>query len=96
MKPGWVYILTNAPNGTLYIGVTSDLASRMVQHRSGQGSAFCRRYGLTRLVYVEPHMRIDDAISREKAIKAWKRKWKIELIERDNPNWYDPFEVINA
>jgi putative endonuclease len=95
MKPGWVYIMTNAPFGTLYIGVTSDLAARVYQHRMGQGSAFCRRYGLDRLVYAEHHGRIGDAIAREKAMKAWKRVWKTRLIEEANPQWDDLFETLN-
>ena len=78
---GWVYIMTNKREGVLYIGVTSDLVARMAQHRSGKGSRFCRRYGLDRLVYTEAHDDIRVAISREKALKAWKRAWKIELIE---------------
>jgi putative endonuclease len=64
---GWVYIMTNGPHGTLYIGVTSDLAKRVWQHREGTGSEFCRKHGLTRLVYAEPYDRIYDAIVREKA-----------------------------
>jgi putative endonuclease len=89
MRIGWVYIMTNAPYGTLYIGVTSDLAARINQHREGRGSLFCKRHGLTRLVYAEAHDRIDDAIAREKAMKAWKRSWKIKLIEEANPKWED-------
>lgn len=95
MRCGWVYIMTNAPFGTLYTGVTSDLATRVWQHRNGQGSRFCKRYGLTRLVYAEQHDRIDEAIAREKAIKAWKRRWKTELIEKTNPTWDDLFERLN-
>lgn len=95
MKSGWVYIMTNAPFGTLYIGVTSDIAARVWQHRNGSGSAFCKRYGLTRLVFAEQHDRIDDAIAREKAMKAWKRRWKTELIEQANPGWDDLFERIH-
>ncbi|HVL78547.1 MAG TPA: GIY-YIG nuclease family protein [Sphingomicrobium sp.] len=95
MKPGWVYMMTNAPFGTLYIGVTSDIAARVWQHRNGQGSRFCKQYGLTRLVYVEQHERIDEAIAREKAMKAWKRRWKTELIEKTNPGWDDLFDRIN-
>ncbi|KWV96135.1 GIY-YIG nuclease family protein [Erythrobacter sp. AP23] len=89
---GWVYILSNRRDGVLYIGVTADLAARMVQHRSGKGSAFCRRYGLTRLIHAEEYEDISDAIAREKAMKAWKRAWKIELVERANPEWDDLFE----
>ena len=90
----WVYIMSNRKDGVLYIGVTADLSRRIVQHREGKGSAFCRRYGLTRLVYAEEHDSIDDAIAREKAMKAWKRAWKIELIEGVNPEWDDLFGVV--
>ena len=68
----------------------------MVQHRSGKGSAFARRYGLDRLVLIEHHATIEDAIAREKALKAWRRSWKIELIEQANPEWRDLFEEING
>ena len=90
----WVYIMSNRRDGVLYIGVTADLSRRIVQHREGKGSAFCRRYGLTRLVYAEEHDSIEDAIAREKAMKAWKRAWKIELIEAVNPAWDDLFDVV--
>ncbi|MFT6473806.1 GIY-YIG nuclease family protein [Qipengyuania profunda] len=90
----WVYIMSNRKDGVLYIGVTADLSRRIVQHREGKGSAFCRRYGLTRLVYAEEHDSIEDAIAREKAMKAWKRAWKIELIEGANPEWDDLFSVV--
>lgn len=90
----WVYIMSNRKDGVLYIGVTSDLSRRIVQHREGKGSAFCRRYGLKRLVYAEEHDSIEEAIAREKAMKAWKRAWKIELIEGDNPEWDDLFSVV--
>lgn len=92
---GWVYIMTNKRDGVLYVGVTADLAARISQHRTGGGSAFCRRYGLDCLVYAEPHDDIDAAIAREKAIKAWKRAWKIELIENANPEWTDLFDRLN-
>jgi len=88
---GWVYVMTNKRDGVLYIGVTADLPDRVMQHRQGKGSAFCRKYGLDRLIYAEQHSRIEHAIAREKAMKAWKRDWKIELIERSNPNWDDLF-----
>jgi putative endonuclease len=87
--------MTNAPFGTLYIGVTSDIGARVWQHRNGNGSKFCKEYGLTRLVYAEQHDRIDDAIAREKAMKAWKRSWKTRLIEETNPAWDDLFERMN-
>jgi len=92
--PSWTYILTNKPQEMLYVGVTADLASRMVQHRAGTGSAFCRRYGIRQLIHAEEHGDILDVIAREKALKAWKRNWKIELIERGNPHWDDLFERI--
>lgn len=84
--------MTNKRDGVLYIGVTADLAARVQQHRQGRGSAFCRRYGLTQLVLAEPHATIDEAIAREKSLKAWNRAWKIELIEAGNPGWLDLFE----
>lgn len=90
----WTYILASKPHGVLYIGVTADLAMRMMQHRAGTGSAFCRKYGIKRLVHAEEHTDIHSAISREKALKAWKRAWKIELIESANPDWDDLFERI--
>ena len=90
----WVYIMSNRKDGVLYIGVTSDLSRRIVQHREGKGSAFCRRYGLKRLVYAEEHDSIEEAIAREKAMKAWKRAWKIELIEAVNPARDDLFDVV--
>lgn len=93
---GWVYIMTNAPHGTLYIGVTSDLAARVFAHREGTGSEFCRKHGLIRLVYAERHEAITDAIAREKAMKKWKRQWKLRLIREGNPDWLDLFETING
>jgi putative endonuclease len=95
-KGGYTYILTNKPRGVLYIGVTSDIAARMMQHRAGKGSAFARKYGLNVLALVEHHATIDEAIAREKAMKAWKRAWKIELIEKSNPDWRDLFGDILA
>ncbi|WP_281247000.1 GIY-YIG nuclease family protein [Erythrobacter sanguineus] len=92
---GWVYIMTNKRGGVLYIGVTADLPARIMQHKQSKGSTFCRRYGLDRLVYVEPHAEIVAAIAREKAMKAWKRAWKIEQIDKSNPEWGDLFEQIN-
>ena len=94
MKGGWTYVMTNRPRGVLYIGVTSDLVERVDQHRRGTGSAFCRKYGLKTLVLAEEHATIDEAIAREKAMKAWKRAWKVELIERANPEWRDLFGVV--
>ena len=92
---GWVYIMTNKRSGVLYIGVTADLPARIMQHKQGKGSAFCRRYGLDRLIYAEPYGEITDAIAREKAMKAWNRAWQIELIDKTNPEWLDLFEHIH-
>ncbi len=96
MRGGWVYIMADRYRGTLYIGVTSSLAARALAHREGRGSKFCARYGLTKLVYAEPAPTIHEAIAREKALKKWNSAWKIDLIEKANPDWNDLFETINA
>jgi putative endonuclease len=93
---GYVYILANRYRGTLYTGVTADIAGRMMQHRDGSGSRFAAKYGVDRLVYVEHHDVIDNAIAREKAIKKWRRDWKIELIEKSNPDWLDLCDTLNC
>lgn len=89
MTGGWVYIMANRPGGTLYVGVTADLAAQVAQHRDGTGSPFCRRYNLTRLVYAEDYPTIEEAIAREQAMKAWQRAWKVARIEEANPAWED-------
>lgn len=90
MEPGgYTYIMTNRAHGVLYIGVTADVMKRLALHRTGQGSRFCRRYGIDRLVLVERHQTIAEAIAREKQLKNWHRAWKIELIEASNPGWED-------
>ncbi|HEY4041510.1 MAG TPA: GIY-YIG nuclease family protein [Rhodopila sp.] len=89
MAAGWVYIMTNRPNGTLYLGVTSNLARRVCEHQAGSGSAFTSRYKLHRLVYAEPHGDILTAIQREKTLKHWPRAWKVRLIVAANPGWED-------
>jgi len=89
MQGGWVYILTNKPWGTLYIGVTNDLERRLEEHRTGGGSSFARRYNLHRLVFVEHHARIEQAIQRETSMKRWLREWKTDLITARNPGWAD-------
>ncbi|MFN2260133.1 MAG: GIY-YIG nuclease family protein [Parasphingopyxis sp.] len=94
-RGGWTYIMTNRRYGVLYVGVTADLPVRVGRNREGRGSAFCRRYKLTRLVLVERHERIEDAIAREKALKAWDRQWKLELIDKANPGWRDLWDDIN-
>ena len=94
---GWVYLMADRYRGTIYTGVTADLARRTYQHRTGTGSRFVKKYEILRLVHAEPFERIDEAIAREKAIKKWRRAWKIELIERGNPDWLDLYEhVIGA
>ena len=87
MRNGYVYILTNKPYGTLYIGMTSNLSERLMQHRSGTGSDFTMKYGLTRLVYYETHDLVTTAIARETSLKRWKRNWKIDLVASVNPDW---------
>lgn len=82
-------MMTNKPGGMIYAGVTSDLAARVFQHKQGQGSAFCRRYNLTRLVYAEEHATIEEAIAREKTLKARERSWKVRLVQEANPDWDD-------
>lgn len=90
MSPSaWVYIVTNKPNGVLYIGVTSDLRTRARQHCSGNGSAFTAKYNCARLVYYEAHPDIATARTRERQLKAWKRDWKVSLIESMNASWSD-------
>ena len=92
---GWVYILSNRRNGTLYLGVTANLSLRVFQHREGRGGAFTRRYGLTRLVYYERYEDIRDAIQRERNMKHWPRAWKVRLIHGMNPEWDDLYEILN-
>ena len=92
---GWTYIMASARNGTLYIGVTADIARRGYEHREGVGSAFCRKYGVRRLVRMERFEEIGDAIRREKRLKKWPRAWKIQLIEADNPAWDDLYDRLN-
>lgn len=89
MVCAWVYIMASRRNGTLYIGVTKNLGERVTAHREGHGSTFCRRYGVTLLVWYERHDLVIDAIQRETSLKRWKRSWKLALIERLNPDWRD-------
>ncbi|MGV1013921.1 MAG: GIY-YIG nuclease family protein [Methyloceanibacter sp.] len=85
----YVYILASGRNGTLYIGVTNDIARRMYEHKEGLVPGFTKQYGVTKLVHCEPFESISYAIQREKNLKKWPRKWKLDLIERDNPQWQD-------
>ena len=94
MAGGWLYIMTNRPNGTLYVGVTADLQRRVWQHRTGAVEGFTQRYELERLVYAEHHEEIREAIRREKAIKRWRRAWKVRLIQGSNPEWADITDTL--
>ncbi|HEX4112171.1 MAG TPA: GIY-YIG nuclease family protein [Stellaceae bacterium] len=89
-----VYILASRRNGTLYVGVTTDLARRVSEHRVDAVPGFTQRYGVHMLVYAEFHDAIENAITREKQIKRWKRAWKLELIEQDNPQWRDLYDDL--
>ena len=91
----WVYILASRRNGTLYIGVTSDLARRVHEHRTKALPGFSARYDVSSLVWYEEHSDINDAIAREKALKRWERRWKLQLIEAVNPEWIDLYEMLN-
>ncbi len=93
-KTYYVYILASRRNGTLYVGVTNDLVRRVHEHREGLGSAFTRKYRVALLVYFESTTDITAAIEREKELKRWNRKWKLALIERDNPTWRDLYPEI--
>lgn len=89
VKQPCVYLLASRRNGTLYVGVTSDLLKRVWEHKNHVVEGFTKRYGVDRLVWYELHESMESAIRREKAIKEWKRAWKLELIERANPEWTD-------
>jgi len=91
---GWVYIMTNRRDGTLYVGVTSELPKRAHQHREGMVDGFTKRYGLKMLVYYEQHDDIRSAIQREKNIKQWPRAWKVRLIHSMNPEWRDLYDGL--
>jgi len=89
-----VYILASKRNGTLYIGVTSDLAKRIWEHRNNMVEGFTKRYRVHHLVWYELHESMESAIQREKRLKEWKRVWKLELIEKTNPDWQDLYHRI--
>jgi putative endonuclease len=94
MKNGYIYIMTNKPNGILYIGVTSDLVKRAYEHKNSVVAGFTSTYNLKFLVYYEVFDDIKNAIEREKQLKNWHRDWKINLIEKVNPYWNDLYENI--
>lgn len=89
-----MYVLANRRNGTLYTGVTSSLVERVWQHKNDVTEGFTKRYGVHHLVWYELHETMESAIRREKAIKEWKRKWKLALIEKTNPTWQDLYASI--
>ena len=89
LKQPCVYILASKPFGTLYTGVTSDISQRIQQHKEADAGGFVKKYNVKTLVWYELHPTMESAITREKAIKEWKRAWKINLINKDNPHWLD-------
>lgn len=89
-----VYVMASRRNGTLYIGVTSDLFRRCHEHREGMLDGFARKYGCRMLVWWEQHYEMNQAIAREKQLKAWERAWKLALIEKTNPDWRDLYEDL--
>ena len=89
-----VYILTSKRNGTLHVGVTSDLVKRVWEHKNNVVAGFTKRYNVHRLVWYELHDNMESAIIREKRLKNWKRKWKLKLIEKTNPDWWDLYSKI--
>jgi putative endonuclease len=95
-KAFFVYILASERNGTLYTGVTSDLIKRIWQHKNDEVDGFTKKYQVHTLVWLEAHENAESAITREKQIKEWKRKWKLELIEKSNPTWRDLYEEIST
>ena len=90
----WVYILASKPGGTLYVGVTNDLMRRVHQHKTGEGAAFTRKYGVCLLVYAEEHHDIEQAIAQEKRLKKWRRAWKLQLVQEHNPGWTDLYDMF--
>ena len=90
----FAYILASKPYGTLYTGVTNNLIVRIEQHRSGTASSFTRKYQVHTLVWYQTFGDVNEAIQREKSIKEWRRQWKINLIERDNPHWQDLYPLL--
>jgi len=94
MKTYYVYILASKKNGTLYVGVTSNLSKRIFEHKQDLVDGFTKKYGVHSLVYIEQTNDVNDALLRERRLKAWKRQWKIDLIEKSNPNWNDLYEDL--
>ncbi len=88
---GYVYMIASQKRGTIYIGVTNDLGRRIPEHKDGEGSRFAARHGVQRLVWYEEYFDVRDAIQREKSLKRWRREWKVEMIEKANPDWNELF-----
>ncbi len=89
-----VYIMASKKNGTLYVGVTSNLVKRIWEHKNNMVEGFTKRYGVHQLVWYELHASMESALAREKRLKDWKRAWKLELIEKNNPDWQDLYSTI--
>ncbi|MDY4841259.1 MAG: GIY-YIG nuclease family protein [Alphaproteobacteria bacterium] len=94
MKRAYIYILASQRNGTLYVGITNNIIRRIFEHKNGSIDGFTKKYKVTRLVYYEVYDDLQAAIAREKELKGWLRKRKIELIEQQNPNWIDLYEDL--
>ena len=94
MKKYWVYIICSQKRGTLYIGVTNDIANRIYQHKQRMADGFSKRYSIHKLVYAEEFNNVNEAIHREKILKKWNRAWKIDLIEKQNPEWIDFYDTL--
>lgn len=95
VKTYFVYIVASDKNGTIYIGVTNNLAKRIWEHKNEVADGFTSKYSVKKLVYYEDYSEIELAIRREKRLKKWERKWKLELIEKNNPQWLDLYEKIH-
>ena len=96
MKEFYTYILASERNGTLYVGVTSDLIKRIWEHKNNQVEGFTKKYSVHTLVYYEIHSTFENAVIREKKLKVWRRKWKLSLIEKENPHWKDLFPSLTG
>ncbi len=95
-KDFYVYIMASKKNGTIYVGVTSDLIKRIYQHKNNLVEGFTKKYAVHRLVYYERHFSAESAIRREKRLKEWRRQWKVDLIEKTNPKWVDLYDDVTG
>lgn len=94
MQQYWVYIICSKKHGTLYIGVTNDISRRAYEHKHNLIEGFSKKYSVINLVHAEPFHNINEALTREKQLKKWNRSWKIELIEKHNPEWSDLYDTL--